>query len=419
MIKRKFSLIYIALVIVILSMTVSAHSQFRFSRKNSVEFDYCFYDLPKKTLDQNKLLVIFRVPYEKLLFEKQKSSFFTSALWTLTIQKKDKTTAFTKDYRDTLHVSTFKETISKKNFFRHVQVINIKPGKYTLLIRLEDQISHASSIRRGEFEARNFTSSKVSFGDPILLKSAPGNSLNIENIIPPFVPIKQDSFGVYVDVVSPAPEATLQILVDLQQLNGKSVLKKDGFVTTTSKKAQFYTVLGTTKLSDQHYKLKISAVHAKFHPVYQYLWLKKKVNSILKGNVSAIIGPLQYVMNSVDWVRLKHAASEEQRKLYQEFWDKRNPLPDSPTNPLLEEFYRRVQFANENFSSSGTPGWKTDRGRIYIIYGPPDNIYRNDANLFSSEPPYIIWTYNNLRLKFIFVDELNIGDYRLESRESF
>ena len=419
MIVKRFSLFHIALIMAILATALLAGSQFRFSQKNRVEFDYCMYDLPGKTIKQNKLLVIFRVPYDNLLFEKQKDSFFASILWTLTIQNKDKSTAFTRDYRDTLHVSSFKKTISRKDFLQHVQTIHLKPGEYTLLIRLNDQISHAVSIRRGEFEARNFASNKITFGDPIILKSAPEDSLDIEKIIPPFVPIQQDSFGVYVDIVLPAPQTTLQLSVDLQQLNGKSALRKDGFVTSTSKKAEFYTTLSTANLLDQHYKLKISAVHVKSHPVYQYLWLKKKINSLLKGNISAIIGPLQYVMNYSDWIRLKHASPDQQKKLFKKFWEKRNPLPDNPTNPLLEEFYRRVQFTNENFSSSGAPGWQTDRGRIYIIYGPPDDIYRNDANLFSSQPPYIIWTYNNLRLRFVFVDELNIGDYRLVSRETF
>ncbi len=419
MIAKKFSFTHIITLMVILLTSISANSQFHFSQKTRVEFDYCQYDLPGKTLEQNKILVIFRVPFENLLFEKQKDSFFASALWTLTIQKNDKTTAFTKDYSDTLHVSAFKETISRKNFFRHVQAINLKPGKYTLLIRLEDQISHASSIRRGDFEARNFASSKVTFGDPIILKSGSGDSLNIENIIPPFVPIEGDSFYVYTNIISPLAQRTLQISVDLQQLNGKSAIKKDGFVSPTSGKAQLDIIFYTKNLADQHYKLKVSAVRVKSRPVYQYLWIKRKINSLLKGNISANIGPLQYVMNYKDWIHLKHATPEEQKKLYKEFWDKRNPLPNSKTNPLLEEFYRRVQFANEYFSSSGTAGWKTDRGRIYIIYGPPDDIYKNDANLFSSEPPYIIWTYNSLRLRFVFVDELNIGDYRLVSKETF
>ena len=419
MITKKFSLFHIFVILSILASAIPVHSQFRFPQKNRVEFDYCFYDLPGKTLEQNKLLIIFRVPYSNLLFEKQKDSFFASILWTLTIQRKDKTTTFTRDYRDTLRLSKFEKTISKKDFIQHVQTLDLKPDKYTILIRLNDQISHASSIRRDQFKAINFASNKVTFGDPLILKSAPVDSFDIKKIIPPFVPIQQDSFGVYVTIVSPAAQTTLQISVDLQQLNGKSVLKKDSFVTTTSRKAEFYTVLNTSKLSDQHYKLKISAVHAKSHPVYQYLWLKKKIKSLLKGNISAIIGPLQYVMNYSDWIRLKHAPPEQQKKLFKEFWDKRNPLPDNQTNPLLEEFYRRVQFSNEKFSHFDAEGWKTDRGRIYIIYGPPDSIYRNDSNPFSNEPPYIIWTYNNLHLRFVFVDELNIGDYRLTSKETF
>ena len=58
-------------------------------------------------------------------------------------------------------------------------------------------------------------------------------------------------------------------------------------------------------------------------------------------------------------------------------------------------------------------------GRIYIIYGPPDDIYRNEGDLFSNQPPYIIWTYYNLRMRFVFVDENNTGDYQLVSQETY
>ena len=64
---------------------------------------------------------------------------------------------------------------------------------------------------------------------------------------------------------------------------------------------------------------------------------------------------------------------EERDNFIEAFWQRRDPTPDTPENEFKEEHYRRIEYANEHFAA-GIPGWKTDRGRIYIIYGQPDEI---------------------------------------------
>src|SRR5262249_36765373 len=71
---------------------------------------------------------------------------------------------------------------------------------------------------------------------------------------------------------------------------------------------------------------------------------------------------------------LKTPANDEERKQFiEQFWLRRNPDPESLPNDFKEEHYRRIAYANQHFAS-GIPGWKTDRGRIYIMYGPADEI---------------------------------------------
>ena len=60
-------------------------------------------------------------------------------------------------------------------------------------------------------------------------------------------------------------------------------------------------------------------------------------------------------------------------KFIEQFWERRNPDPGASENKFKEEHYRRIAYANEHFAAS-RPGWKTDRGHLYIIYGPPDEI---------------------------------------------
>src|SRR5215469_6982707 len=71
------------------------------------------------------------------------------------------------------------------------------------------------------------------------------------------------------------------------------------------------------------------------------------------------------------WKRL--ATDEEREQFIEQFWLRRDPTPDTAENEFKEEHYERIAYANERFSS-GKPGWKTDRGRIYITRGKPDEI---------------------------------------------
>jgi len=108
--------------------------------------------------------------------------------------------------------------------------------------------------------------------------------------------------------------------------------------------------------------------------------------------------------------QLKAASPVERKEAWNRFWKGRDPSPGTPENEFKEEFFRRVQYADETFSSLG-PGWRTDRGRIYIQYGPPDNIDTYPYNIDSR--PYEVWTYTSLGRRFVFVDYDGFGRYEL------
>src|SRR3984885_3217350 len=80
---------------------------------------------------------------------------------------------------------------------------------------------------------------------------------------------------------------------------------------------------------------------------------------------------------------LRLQTNEEREQFIEQFWLRRNPDPDSPENTFKEEHYRRIAYTNEHFAS-GIPGWKTDRGRIYIMRGP--------AGKVDSDPPGGNWS---------------------------
>lgn len=119
---------------------------------------------------------------------------------------------------------------------------------------------------------------------------------------------------------------------------------------------------------------------------------------------------------------------EERESFIENFWIRRDPTPDSMENEFREEHYRRIAYANERYAS-GIPGWKSDRGRIYIAYGPADEVeshpsggsYQrpfNEGGGSTSTYPFEIWRYRYLEgigsdILLEFVDPTMSGEYRL------
>ncbi|MGH9688937.1 MAG: GWxTD domain-containing protein [Candidatus Acidiferrales bacterium] len=120
--------------------------------------------------------------------------------------------------------------------------------------------------------------------------------------------------------------------------------------------------------------------------------------------------------------------NEEREQFIEAFWQRRNPDPDSPENTYKEEYYRRIAYANEHFAS-GIPGWKTDRGKIYIMWGKPDEIDSHPTGGTWDRPmdqgggetttyPYEDWRYRYLpgmgeNVELEFVDPTGTGEYHL------
>jgi GWxTD domain-containing protein len=109
-----------------------------------------------------------------------------------------------------------------------------------------------------------------------------------------------------------------------------------------------------------------------------------------------------------------HMPSNDARQDFiQEFWDKRDPSPDNDINEYKDEFYRRIEYANTYFDE-GTPGWKTDRGRIYIFFGPPDRIERRPMLNYPEAKGLQVWVYYGYNFGVEFIDKRGDGSYTFD-----
>jgi len=107
---------------------------------------------------------------------------------------------------------------------------------------------------------------------------------------------------------------------------------------------------------------------------------------------------------------LKLKTDQQRDSFIEAFWERRNPEPGSRKNRFKEEHYRRIAYANTHFAAT-VAGWKTDRGHIYILYGPPEEIDSAPDGSWPSQ----LWRYrlDGESLAFHFVDSCACGDYKL------
>ncbi|MGA3026210.1 MAG: GWxTD domain-containing protein [Bryobacteraceae bacterium] len=136
-----------------------------------------------------------------------------------------------------------------------------------------------------------------------------------------------------------------------------------------------------------------------------------------------------YIITDEERKAFKDLQTDEERESFvEQFWLRRDPTPDTEENEFKEEHYRRIAYANDHYAS-GIPGWKTDRGRIYIMYGPPDEIESHPSGGTYERPmeegggetstyPFEDWRYRYIEgigsnINIEFVDPTMSGEFHM------
>ncbi len=152
----------------------------------------------------------------------------------------------------------------------------------------------------------------------------------------------------------------------------------------------------------------------------------KEINQVYKRWLSEDVA---YIITKEERRAFNALQTDDERENFIEnFWRRRDPNPDTEENEFREEYYERIAYANEKFTS-GIPGWRTDRGRIYIAWGKPDSVESRPSGGAYDRPsyegggstttyPFEIWFYRHLEgvgdgLEIEFVDPTGTGEYRL------
>lgn len=136
---------------------------------------------------------------------------------------------------------------------------------------------------------------------------------------------------------------------------------------------------------------------------------------LTEAELDTLVAPLFYLARAGELTPYSGLTLEGKRRFLREFWRQHDPTPGTPDNELQAGFYQRISEANQRFREGGAsqiPGWRTDRGRILILHGEPEEIMRRPST--GPANPWEAWRYTRPRpVKYVFYDQTRLGNYTL------
>jgi GWxTD domain-containing protein len=122
---------------------------------------------------------------------------------------------------------------------------------------------------------------------------------------------------------------------------------------------------------------------------------------------------LRFFATPEELTALRSASPERRATAWVAFWRSTDPVPTTPENEALRDYFGRVRIANDRFGEEGTQGWLTDRGRVLLTLGEPDELFEQDEVSIRQRGRSQIWVYDRHQVRLVFVDQTGFGRWRL------
>ena len=382
---------------------------------NTPLFSLDLANYKSNTPNKTKVDFFIQVPYGGIQFVKRGSDFYAGYNVTLTFMDKDKENILSeRTWKEQVIVNDFLQTVSKTSFNLSYKTYDLTPGDYFFRCIVEDLDSRKTASREFPFTVKSIPDS-LAISDLILIAEIKKDSSG-ETIIPNVsktVTNKIDSLPYFFEVYSDK-ERLVHLEYVLDNIKAGTETKTLDPQNIKAGTTTIYYTLNNLNFKLGDYSLKVALKDSDW----------KEISSIEKKFYSKIFGlPTTVVDLDKAADQLLYIASPEEIDFIEEaenynekldrflaFWDKKKPNPRIDENPILYEYYRRIEYATKNFKGMGE-GWRTDMGMIYITFGPPSSVERHPFD--SNSRPYEVWDYYELNRSFVFVDQTGFGDYRL------
>ena len=415
--------LYMLILVLILTAAAPASSQFGFGGRSRDThamdlFQVRFFSsaIPEKR-PQGSIDLFIQLANDVLTFIRSDSNLWQARYEIeVIIYRSSKEIVAHSLIRDTVTVDTYEMTNSRTHSMLKSRRFYLQPGEYTWRIKLLNAEGLVILEREDRLQVPEYDVDKMQMSDLLLVDSLDCSTGQYRPNLRGAFTRQQEGVGVIFQLYPPRDADSVRTYLTLTDLSGQKVMARR--ITRRAEPLLHFCIeLGKEIERPGEYLLQVRATagasSARMEQKLYILWGHAAVPSTSEESMDLAIKQLSLIAKGSTIREMERAQGEERERLYSAFWQKRDPTPDTPENELKEEFFMRIDFANRQFSEagSGRQGWRTDRGRIHIQNGPPDQIEKQagEMGMASTE----IWSYNRLKRRYIFVDRQNNGDFRL------
>ena len=418
---------FIISAIVLLAPLVALDAQVE-NRTESPRADVPDFYVDAMTFQSNDSLstrvdIYIQVPYEVLRFISTDSEFVARYEITVNILSGEGNAVLEKIWNEETHLRTFEQTQAKNGYSLTQRSISIPPGNYVMRTQLREMESRKISTQLKKISVPVYSGIKFGISDIMLVnhvKNESGHATIVPNVSGNLYNVP-DGFFLFFEVYNSTKADSLELIYTITDRREKQIYTQVVHRRLEGKKTQMISKVDSSRYPVGLYQLQIDAsTLPNARDSVSYTFQKKRGFVMRWGNTPLTIVDLElaikqtrYIATDKEFDAMTDARTmEEKQRLFQEFWRKRDPSPDTQRNEYMEEYYSRVQYSNEHFSHY-IEGWRTDMGMVFIILGSPNNVDRHPFDYDSK--PYEVWSYYEYDRQVVFVDETGFGDYRLLS----
>ena len=391
-------------------------TDFRYYNPES-EAPFFYYDViyyPRETRDSVDIEIIIKVPFGAIQFIKEGDTFVGKYEINILLLDEEDVQVASKIWTQEIRTHNYDETNSLDYFDVSTLTLREEPSDYLLTIGIMDLETKKSSFRKKTLKLKNFydkrlTISKLFIVDKIVRKDSTTVEFvpSVENVV------SDDKPFFYIGFVILSDGGQGEIQYEIRDMANRLVQERTYKKEFKKGSAQELIKLSRKDLGFNRYKLNLK-VSIGNEEVTRSLVFKVRWYGMTKfiDNLDEAIEQLRYIASPKVLREMKKGTEKEKKEKFLKFWAAMDPSPGTERNELMEEYYKRVKYANEHFSGF-LPGWKTDMGMIFILFGPPNDVEKHPFEI--NTKPYEIWYYYDINRTFVFVDETGFGDYRLIS----
>ena len=352
------------------------------------------------------------IPNRSLQFIKEKNKFIAEYDVNIFVTTADKDVQVaTGSFSDKIISNKFSETTSKvKSTVLNTSFI-VPLGDYNVSINVKDLDTKLSSKKNNKVKLKQFSNDSQVY-DPIFIKEAKGEWGFESNKFPidaNQIVVKNNEIQFYQYAVINA--GVYEMIINI--LSGKEVQWSKTINSSSESRVISHLITVPTKdINRKDLKVQVS-VNQKNSTKSRSLEFRFR-NSFMPDSITNIdlaLSQMNYILTSDERKELKKLKQRDKEKFFKKAWARRDPKPDTKVNELMDEYYGRVLFTEENFSRGTSGGWRSDMGMIFILFGKPDDIQRYTS--MQSNYSYETWYYFSIGQEFAFVDDYGFGDYRL------